>query len=178
MSADQRRDHVIRAAQKEFGRFGYEGASTAAIAKRVGVSQPYLFRLFPSKKAIFLVAIDACFDDLEAMFEAAAGELTGDEALAAMGQAYNELLDEREKLQMQLQTWATACHDEEIRDKARQRWHRLWQHVERLSGGDQQRMVPFFAGGMLLNVFAALELPRIREQLGEALTGLSKPAKD
>jgi AcrR family transcriptional regulator len=178
MSAEQRRDHVIRAAQKEFGRFGYEGASTAAIAKRVGVSQPYLFRLFPSKKAIFLDTIDVCFDDLEQMFEAAAGELTGEEALAAMGRAYNELLDERERLQMQLQTWATACHDEEIRAKTRQRWGRLWQLVERLSGADQQRVMQFLAGGMLLNVFAALELPRIKEQLGEALTGLAGPPGD
>jgi AcrR family transcriptional regulator len=178
MSAEQRRDHVIRAAQMEFGRFGYDGASTAAIAKRVGVSQPYLFRLFPSKKAIFLVTIDVCFDDLEKMFEAAAGDLTGEEALAAMGRAYNELLDEREKLQMQLQTWATACHDEEIRAKTRQRWGRLWQLVERLSGADQQRVIQFLAGGMLLNVFAALELPRIKEQLGEALTGLAGPPGD
>jgi len=178
MSAEQRRDHVIRAAQIEFGQFGFEGASTADIAKRVGVSQPYLFRLFPSKKAIFLVAIDACFDELESRFAAAAGDHTGEEAMAAMGRAYNELLDEREKLQMQLQTWATACHDREIRAKTRHRWSRLWQLIERLSGADQQRIMQFLASGMLLSVFAALELPRIKEQLGEALTGLSAPPAD
>jgi AcrR family transcriptional regulator len=173
MSSEQRRELVIPAAQIEFGRLGYEGASTAAIAERVGVSQPYLFRLFPSKKAIFLATIDACCDKLEAMFERAATERTGEAALESMGRAYNELLDQREQLQMQLQMWAAACHDDEIRARTRDRMSRLWQHIERLSGADQQRIMQFFASGMLLNVFAALELPRIKEQLGEALTGLS-----
>jgi AcrR family transcriptional regulator len=176
MSAERRRDLVVEAAQMEFGRLGYEGASTAAIAQRVGVSQPYLFRLFPSKKAIFLATIDACFDGMEALFEGAAGDLTGEEALAAMGRAYNDLLDQRERLQMQLQMWATACHDEEIRKLTRHRMSRLWRHVERLTGADRQRVMQFFASGMLLNVFAALELPRIKEQLGDALTGLTASA--
>jgi AcrR family transcriptional regulator len=173
MTAERRRDLVIEAAQIEFGREGYEGASTAAIAKRVGVSQPYLFRLFPSKKAIYLATIDACFDRMEALFEGAAGDRTAEEALAAMGRAYNDLLDQREILQMQLQMWATACHDEEIRRLTRHRLGRLWRQIERLSGADHQRVMQFFASGMLLNVFAALELPRIKEQLGEALTGLT-----
>ena len=176
MSADQRRELVIRAAVFEFGRLGYEAASTAAIAKRVGVSQPYLFRLFPSKKAIFLATTDACFDTLEALFERAAADNSGEDAFHAMGLAYNELLDQREQLQMQLQLWATACHDEEIRAKTRRRMSRLWQLIERLTGADQQRIMQFVASGMLLNVFAALELPRIKEQLGEALTGLATTA--
>ena len=49
----------------------------------------------------------------------------------------------------------------------------MWLLVGRASGADQMRIMQFFASGMLLNVFAALELPRIKEQLGEALTGLS-----
>ncbi len=176
MSADQRRELVIRAAVIEFGRLGYEAASTAAIAKRVGVSQPYLFRLFPSKKAIFLATTDACFDALEALFERAAAGNSGEEAFQAMGRAYNELLDHREQLQIQLQMWATACHDQEVRAKTRRRMGRLWQLIERLTGADHQRIMQFVAGGMLLNVFAALELPRIKEQLGEALTGLATTA--
>jgi AcrR family transcriptional regulator len=173
MSAAERREMVLNAAQIEFGRSGLEGASTEAIARRVGVSQPYLFRLFPSKKAIFLASIDRCYDRLETRFEAATEGLTGEEALAAMGRSYNELLDNREVLQMQLQMWSTACQDEEVRHATRRRLSRLWLQVERISGADQMRIMQFFASGMLLNVFAALELPRIKEQLGEALTGIS-----
>src|SRR3954464_5108374 len=106
MPADQRRQAVLRAARIEFGMGGFVGTSTEAIARRVGVSQPYLFRLFPSKRAIFLAVIQDCFDRMVEIFETAAGELTGEDALVAMGRAYNDLLDDRALLQMQLQMWS------------------------------------------------------------------------
>ena len=59
-----------------------------------------------------------------------------------------------------------------MRDLARRRLARLWQAAERISQADTLRIMQFMASGMLLNVFAALDLPRIKEQLGEALTGL------
>jgi AcrR family transcriptional regulator len=173
MSADQRRASVLRAARIEFGQGGLTGTSTEAIARRVGVSQPYLFRLFPNKAAIFLAVLEDCFDSLEAMFLESAGELTGEAALQAMGRAYNAQLDNREILQVQLQMWAAACQDEAVRQVARHRMGRLWQLAERISGADSQRVMQFMASGMLLNVFAAMDLPRIKEQLGEALTGLA-----
>ncbi|MGW0747018.1 helix-turn-helix domain-containing protein [Streptomyces sp. NPDC002817] len=37
---------------REFALKGYYGTSAEAIAKRVGVTRPYLFRLFPGGKAI------------------------------------------------------------------------------------------------------------------------------
>ena len=154
---------------------GLNGASTEAIARRVGVSQPYLFRLFPTKKAIFLATINECFDRVHALFEETAAGLTGEEALKEMGRAYKTLLDDKATLQMQLQMWAAACHDDEIRHLARARVSGLWRLVGRLSGADDQRIMQFLAAGMLLNVMAAMDLPRITEQLGEALTGLSDP---
>src|SRR5215468_247734 len=109
MSASERREAVIRAAVAEFADGGLHGTSTEAIARRVGVSQPYLFRLFPSKKAIFLGAVERCFDRVEAAFrEAVEG---AEEALPAMGKAYNALLDDRQMLTLQLQGWAAACQD-------------------------------------------------------------------
>ncbi|WP_197945927.1 TetR/AcrR family transcriptional regulator [Phytohabitans suffuscus] len=72
MSADERRVAVLGAAREEFGLSGLSGASTEAIARRVGVSQPYLFRLFPTKKAMFLASVNDCFDRVRALFEEAA----------------------------------------------------------------------------------------------------------
>lgn len=178
MSADERRAAVLRAARIEFGASGYAGTSTEAIARRVGVSQPYLFRLFPSKKAIFLAAVEDCYTRLERIFEAAADGLAGEEALSAMGRAYRNLLEDRPILQMQLQMWASACHDDEVRGVTRRRMGGLWRQVARLSGADDQRIMQFMAGGMLINVFAALDLPQIKEQLGEALTGLVGPPEE
>src|SRR5215475_111449 len=134
MSAEERREIVLQAAMIEFGATGYVGTSTEAIARRVGVSQPYLFRLFPSKKAIFLATIDRCFDRIAAMFVDVGSGKRGEEALVAMGAAYNGLLDDRAVLQMQLQTWAEACQDEEVRELARKRWAELWSTVASISG--------------------------------------------
>ncbi|MDQ7910548.1 helix-turn-helix domain-containing protein [Phytohabitans sp. ZYX-F-186] len=175
MSAEDRRVAVLRAAREEFGLSGLNGASTEAIARRVGVSQPYLFRLFPTKKAIFLASINHCFDFVESLFEETAAGLTGEEALKEMGRAYKSLLGDKATLQMQLQMWAAACHDDEIRQLARDRVSRLWRQVVRLSGADDHRVMQFLGAGMLLNVMAAMDLPGIDEQLGEALTGLAEP---
>ncbi|GAA4438032.1 TetR/AcrR family transcriptional regulator [Phytohabitans houttuyneae] len=176
MSADERRVAVLRVAREEFGLSGFSGASTEAIARRVGVSQPYLFRLFPTKKAMFLATVNDCFDRVQALFEEVAEGLTGEEALKEMGRSYKSLLDDKATLQMQLQMWAAACDDEDIRQLARERVSGLWRQVMRLSGEDDQRVMQFMAAGMLLNVMAAMDLPRVREQLGEALTGLSDPS--
>ena len=160
MSADERRLSVLHAARIEFGSAGYSAATTDAIARRVGVSQPYLFRLFPTKKAIFLATVEDCFDQLERLFSAAAEGSAGEEALAAMGKAYSALVDDKAILQMQLQMWATACQDDEVRAAARRRLGRLWDLVGRLSGADEARITDFMSRGMLVNVFAAMDLPR------------------
>ena len=175
MSADERREAVLEAAMIEFGSGGFDGTSTEAIARRVGVSQPYLFRLFDTKKAIYLASIERCFDRVESRLEAAAEGLTGEPALTAMGAAYNGLLDDRQVLQMQLQMWASACQDEEVRAVTRRRMSGLWATSQRLCGEDDHRVMQFMAGGMLLNVMAAMDLPRIKERLGETLSGLATP---
>jgi AcrR family transcriptional regulator len=173
MSADERREAVLEAAVEEFGRGGYEGTSTEAIARRVGVSQPYLFRLFPNKRAIFLAGIERCFNRIDAMWRSVTKDLTGEEALVAMGSAYSGLIEDRAILQMQLQMWAAACQDDQVRDTARKGMSRLWQTAQAISGADDMRVMQFMAGGMLLNVMAALDLPRIKATLGESLTGLA-----
>ena len=49
MSAEERREIVLEAAVGEFARHGLAGTSTEDVARRAGISQPYLFRLFPTK---------------------------------------------------------------------------------------------------------------------------------
>lgn len=178
MSAEQRRELVLEAARAEFGERGYEATTTEAIARRVGVSQPYLFRLFVSKKAIFLAAAEGCFDQVEAMFERAGDGLTGEAALMEIGRGYIALLDDRAVLRMQLHMWATACHDDDVRDLARRRMARLWQLAQRISGSDDRRVYQCIASGMLVNVMAVMDLPLVKEQLGAALTGFSRATQD
>src|SRR5215216_6480724 len=95
MSAEERRESVIRAAMTEFARTGYTGTSTEAIARRVGVSQPYLFRLFPNKRAIFLAAALRCLEETWRAFEKASEGVRPDERGEAMATAYFGLIADR-----------------------------------------------------------------------------------
>src|SRR5690349_18762318 len=157
MSADERRESVIRAAVTEFARGGYTGTSTAVIAKRVGVSQPYLFRLFPNKEAMFLAAAERCLEETRQVFAEAADGLDGEDALHAMARAYQQLIaDDPEKLLMQMQVYAAvaaaeAAGDHEFGESVRAGWLELFDSVSLALGADVQDTTTFLAYGMLAN---------------------------
>lgn len=165
MSAEDRRESVIRAAMSEFARGGYYGTSTEAIAKRVGVSQPYLFRLFPGKKAIFLEASSRCLRDTRRLFEEASEGLEGEEALSAMADAYTAVIaEEPDRLLMQLQVYATVAAaveagDHEFGETIRSGWLELWDAVHLALGGDVDETTTFLAYGMLINCLVAMGFP-------------------
>jgi AcrR family transcriptional regulator len=163
MPATERRELVLEAAMTDFAVGGLAGTSTEDVARRAGISQPYLFRLFPTKKALFVALIERCFQRVKDTFTDAAVGLTGDEALAAMADAYERLLEDRTLLQLQMQCYA-ACHDPEVRDATRAGFKSLWELSERLTGLPFQTVVDFFAVGMLMNVAAAMDLPAVDER--------------
>jgi AcrR family transcriptional regulator len=163
MPAAERRELVLEAAFAEFAAGGLAGTSTEEVARRAGISQPYLFRLFPTKRALFLALVQRCFDRLEETFTTAAAALDGQDALMAMGDAYELLLDDRLLLQLQMQAYA-ACADPEVRATTRAGFKHLWELVERLTGLPFQDVVDFFAVGMLMNVAAAMDLPAVDER--------------
>ena len=163
MSADERREQVLEAALAEFAAKGLAGTSTEDVARVAGISQPYLFRLFPTKKALFLALVERCFQRVRDTFTAAAGDAVGEDALDAMGKAYEKLLEDRTLLLLQMQAYA-AGDDPAIRAATRSAFRELWTLVERLTGLPYERVVEFFAMGMLLNVAAALDLPAVDER--------------
>jgi len=167
MTADERREEILEVAVSDFAQGGLHGTSTEAIARRAGISQPYLFRLFGTKKELFIACIGRCFDRTQGAFRAAAEADESGAPLEAMGQAYVELLADRELLLSQMQTYA-ACGDDEIRAVVRRRWGELYRTVERLSGAPPEEVRAFFATGMLLNVAAAMDLPEIAGPKGAA----------
>jgi AcrR family transcriptional regulator len=163
MSADERREQVLEAALSQFAVRGLAGTSTEDVARAAGISQPYLFRLFPTKKALFLALVERCFLRVEGAFTAAAGDAVGQDALQAMGEAYHKLLDDRTLLLLQMQAYA-ASDDPEIRAATRAGYKKLWNLVERLTGLPFEPVMEFFAMGMLMNVAAALDLPAVDER--------------
>ncbi len=156
-SKDERREEILDAAVEVFADKGLHGASTDEIARRAGISQPYIFRLFGTKKELYMAGVSRCFrQTLELMQRAAEGK-RGDDALEAIGQAYGELLgSDRSYLRAQMQAYA-ACEDTEICAVVRGGYGDLVTYVERVSGATPERISAFFAQGMLLNVLASMD---------------------
>jgi AcrR family transcriptional regulator len=158
-TAEARREAVIEAAIDEFGEHGYHAASTAAIAKRAGISQPYIYALFPDKETLFLACYRrGCERIRHAFAEAARGTEPGEARIAAMGAAYFELLQSPRELLLQLQAFAAASNPT-LRPAIREGFVEVMSDIRRLLGGDANQAALFTARGMLLNILTAIEAP-------------------
>jgi AcrR family transcriptional regulator len=152
---EERREEILDAALVEFADKGLHGASTEDIARRAGISQPYVFRLFGTKRELFTAVEARCFRQTLEIFQRAAEGKRGEEALEAIGKAYEGLLQgDSVYLRAQMQAYA-ACGDPEIRAVVRNGYGDLVAYVERVSGLDESRVAAFFAKGMLMNVVAS-----------------------
>jgi AcrR family transcriptional regulator len=161
--AAERREELIAAAVHEFAHGGLHGTPVERIARRVGVAQPYVFSLFPSKLDLFLAALQRGFERVAETFRRAAAEYADgrapddcEDALEAMGRAYKEMLiGDRDFLMLQHQSYA-ACDDDVVRACVRRSYAELVDLAQQLSSADPERIDDFFRHGMALNVAAAL----------------------
>src|SRR3954471_23802743 len=134
MSAGERREEILAIAVRQFAEGGYHGTSTEAIAREAGISQPYLFRLFHTKKELFLACDDRACEKIVAAFRRAAEAAEPGHKLEAMGAAYEtELLPDRHALFMLMQGYV-AVSDPEIRDHVRSKYGEVIGVVSELSG--------------------------------------------
>lgn len=176
MSADERRDAVVAAATIEFAQGGLAGTATEAIARRAGVSQPYLFQLFGTKQDLFLAAVRACFARTSRHFETVGRSarergLAPRDALEEMGKSYvHLLLGDRNLLRLQLHAYA-ACHDADVRAVVREEFLRLWHTIAQVSGVPAEDLVEWFGSGMLINVIASIDDAQSFEEFGALLHG-------
>jgi AcrR family transcriptional regulator len=160
-TASARREALIDAAVRHFAQTGLHGTAVSAITDEVGITQPYAFSLFGTKKGLFLAAVERGCDRIEETFRAAAERAGEEGAFDAMKESYASVLADRSLLLLQLQSYA-ASGDDEVRDVVRRRYAQLYELVRELSGGaSRDELTQFFAVGMLLNVAAALDLPQL-----------------
>jgi AcrR family transcriptional regulator len=166
-SAEDRREQVVEAAIHEFAELGYQAASTAAIARRAGISQPYIYALFPSKQDLFLAVNDRVVGRILSTFREAVKGATGPaDALHRMGTSYPELIGDRYALLCQLQGYA-AAGDPVIREHVGRAFRRLADEIRALSGCTPAELAGFLAGGMLANVTTILGMPELCDPLWE-----------
>jgi AcrR family transcriptional regulator len=162
MSGPERRSQVLGIAAAEFANHGLHGASIDAIAREAGITQAYVFRMFGTKKALFLELVGAAYDRFTDGMSQAAEDTRGLDALTLMGAQYYKSLADRTTLLLQLQGFA-ACGDSEVRDLVRARVARMWDTVADTARLDPVTVKSFLAFGMLLNNVAALDAGELDE---------------
>jgi TetR/AcrR family transcriptional regulator len=172
LSAQERREEIIRAAIVEFAAHGYHGASTERIANEAGISQPYVFRLFGTKKELFCISVDRVADLIKIAIDTAVAAEPQD-PMAAVSRAFTELMHRRDELVLLLQAFASV-KDPDLMDLARNGLAQIYAYVAELTGKNEDELQRFFAHGMLLVIAATLDLPSIAEDQAWA-ANLIKP---
>ena len=132
-SAAERRGEIIEIAIEHFALKGYNGTSTDVVAREAGISQPYLFRLFHTKRELFLACHEVMHGRISQTFADAIRDVAPEERIPAMGRAYSDLLADRTSLLFQMQSYA-ASSDPEIQARVRERYADLVRQVRRGDG--------------------------------------------
>jgi AcrR family transcriptional regulator len=156
VKADERRAMVLRAALIEFGKWGYEATSTMAIAERVGVSQPYLFRLFKTKRRLFEATAEWALTELRRLVREAGlecGTASGDElaeAFAKPSRARRDLM----RFELAL---CGAAGDPAMAEVARRHLASLGAEAAGAIGAAEHELAGFHAGLSVLIVRSLLD---------------------
>ncbi|WP_226558435.1 TetR/AcrR family transcriptional regulator [Salipiger thiooxidans] len=155
MTGTDRREQILNVAATEFAQLGLHGVSAEVIARKAGITHAYVFRIFGTKKQLFLEVVRNAFASMADNLKHAAGKDSGLKALSAMGERYNDSVKDQTLLLLQLQAFA-ACGDPEVREAVQESFGSLWQVVIDITRLDAVQIKTFMAFGMLLNTNAAL----------------------
>ncbi|WP_340026384.1 helix-turn-helix domain-containing protein [Paenibacillus sp. FSL K6-1096] len=165
-SAASRRDQVVEAAVAVFAEHGYYRATTAQVAARVGISQPYIFKLFKNKEELFTAALMLAFDRLLSFFSGlkAPKKKLLDKALQLYKEFTRTHADE-----VILQMQAASIREAAIRQVVQVRmleFTRLMEGKFTAAGfaRPEVKLSIFMADVMLGNMALALDLPELTPQ--------------
>jgi len=133
LPAPARRENILDAAITVFARSGYRETATATIAAELGVSEPTIFRHFPTKRALYLAAIDRSAEiTMRHWEEIAARSTSALAALLEMGQWYfAELQRDSQHLRLRFRSYSEAT-DVEVGARVREHFRAAFDFVFRL----------------------------------------------
>lgn len=162
MTAEERGEQVLRAAVSAFAESGYAATKTDEIARRAGVSQPYVIRLFGTKQQLFLAVLDQVCARIEELFREGATQAAPDaspkDRLDALGGHFaDHFLTERDLPRVFLQGIA-AAGEPAIGANIREHFGRLYTLTKELTDATIYEVRRFFATGMLLIDLTALQV--------------------
>lgn len=167
-TATVRRTQAIASGIRVFADRGLTTSAMQQVADEIGVSQPYVFRLFGSKKAFFLACVDELERRLCEVFGQAAATSPGD-PLQAIRAGFRELVADGVITGLWLQACATARADETVAARCRRLLAAVLDEAERLTEAAPDDLARSLANGALVVMLQAL---------GVDLTGGSRAAVD
>jgi AcrR family transcriptional regulator len=176
-TAEERREAVIEAGMKVMAERGIHATPTLEVAKAAGISQAYLFRLFPTKADLAQAVIGRCNERIHRTFTAAAAQAkaSGEDVLHAMGESYSDLIQDRTLLLLQLHSHAAAAQDPVIRTAMQDGFRNLYTLIKAETGADDEQISSFFATGMLINTLAAMGAYELDEPWAQHLCLMGTP---
>lgn len=160
-----RRTEMISAAIEVFAETGYYRTTTAQVAQRAGISQPYVFKFFATKEALLLAALEVSWERIAEAFGRVVATASPDQLERELIETYEDILAAHRQetlLQMQAQT----MQEEQIRaamQKGLREVRRIVLEAFRNNklANPEERTMLFLARGMLCNISMALDVPEL-----------------
>jgi AcrR family transcriptional regulator len=177
-TADTRRPLVAAAALREFARGGYHGTTVANVAREAKISPAYVFKLYPRKEALFVAALEVCFDQiLEALAEGADASPSSapNDVLDAMGGAYAALIRDRTLLMLQVHAQSVADIPE-VGGALRSGLAQVTEFAKERSAGSDEDVQRFMAYGQLCHLIVTARIDEIPASWAQTLSrGIRHP---
>jgi len=131
LSEDERRAHILAAAERAFVRYGFHAAAMTQVADEAGMSAGNLYRYFPSKEAI---VEGLCLADQVERSEAFAALSAAPDLKAAMRAALRDhvLRKPREKARMIVEIWAESGRNPRVAEFTRRLDHDVMEGMTEL----------------------------------------------
>ncbi|MGG6313308.1 TetR/AcrR family transcriptional regulator [Paenibacillus macerans] len=160
-----RKSEIISAAIEVFAETGYFRSTTAQVAERTQISQPYIFRFFASKEALLLAALEVSWTRVVESFRQVVATATVERLETELVDAYVRIA-ESHRNEILLQMQAQTIQEELIREAMQRGFGEVRQIVIdafRQAGisDPEGRTLIFLARGMLCNVSMALGMPEL-----------------
>ncbi|SDC97879.1 TetR/AcrR family transcriptional regulator [Glycomyces harbinensis] len=159
-TADERRAKVVSSAVATFAQGGFHAVTIADVAKHAGISPAYVLKLFTSKTQLFTAALEECYRRIMAEFKRAgdsAEDASPTGVLDAMGEAYADLIGDRDLLMLQVHAQSAATVEPLIGEAVRGGIAALTDYLASRTRVEGWRIQQFLAVGQLCHLLTTID---------------------
>lgn len=167
--SDARRLSVVEAGVRCFAQKGFYGTTTHEIAASAGISQPYLYRLFANKEALFIADVQYVGGLLTRALRDAPGPLgESADSIRGLRSAYGKLIEDADVRRFLMHA-NCATGEPLIAEAVRACYAQQVEVATNLLGGDEEAVRRWFSAGLLDNIVVGLGLAAIDEPWARTL---------